>query len=146
MKRDRRRARSVALITLYEVECAKHAPGEVLSRHLENKTNLGVDTSEFLVRLVNGTLKLSGELDQLIAECAPEWPVEELAILDRNIIRMAIWEFAVSGETPIKVAINEAVELAKRFGSTSAPAFVNGVLGTLAARQEEISQRLRTGK
>jgi N utilization substance protein B len=62
--------------------------------------------------------------------------------VDRNILRLALWEFAVSGETPMKVAINEAVELAKRFGSDSAPRFVNGVLGTLADREDEIRRQL----
>jgi N utilization substance protein B len=69
--------------------------------------------------------------------------VDELAILDRNILRLALWEFAASGETPLKVAINEAVELAKRFGSDSSARFVNGVLGTLADREGEIRRQLQ---
>jgi N utilization substance protein B len=68
--------------------------------------------------------------------------VDELAVVDRNILRMALWELAVSGETPLKVAINEAVELAKRYGSDSAPRFVNGVLGSLAEREEELRRQL----
>ena len=77
----------------------------------------------------------------VIASCAPEWPVEELAVLDRNILRLALWEFAIAGETPLKVAINEAVELAKRFSSDSAPRFINGVLGTLAQREGDIRRQ-----
>jgi N utilization substance protein B len=82
-------------------------------------------------------------LDQFIAEHAPEWPLEQVAIVDRNILRIALWEFAVYGKTPIKVVINEAVELAKVYGSDSTPRFVNGVLGSLANRQNEIQQSLR---
>jgi N utilization substance protein B len=92
--------------------------------------------------LVLGTLENRHTLDQLIAESAPEWPVDELAIIDRSILRLALWELGASEDTPIKVAINEAVELAKRFGSDSAPRFVNGVLGNLANRENEIRQRL----
>ena len=80
------------------------------------------------------------ELDSFIAEHAPEWPLDQVAIVDRNILRIALWEFAVNGDTPIKVAINEAVELAKTFGSDSSPRFINGVLGSLAARENEIRQ------
>ena len=82
------------------------------------------------------------ELDHFIAEHAPEWPLQQVALIDRNILRIALWEFAVSENIPIKVAINEAVELAKEFGSDSSPRFVNGVLGSLAPRQNEIRQSL----
>ena len=71
----------------------------------------------------------------MVAESAPEWPINELAVIDRNILRLALWELLIWGETPVKVAINEAVELAKRYGSDSAPRFVNGVLGTLVGRR-----------
>jgi N utilization substance protein B len=86
---------------------------------------------------------LTGTLDQIIAQYAPEWPLEQIAAIDRNIMRMALWEFAVYHHTPIKVVINEAVELAKQFGSDSAPRFVNGVLGALADHQHEIRQALK---
>lgn len=81
-------------------------------------------------------------LDQFIAEHAQEWPLDQVSIIDRNIIRIALWEFAVYKETPIKVAINEAVELAKIYGSDSTPRFVNGVLGSLSERQNDIQQAL----
>jgi N utilization substance protein B len=132
MKHQRRRARALALQVLYEVDCANHIPGEVIGRYLEENPGLGEDGADFLRRSVAGTLQAVPTLDGLIAGCAPEWPVDELAVLDRNILRLALWEFRVSQETPMKVAINEAVELAKRYSSDSAPRFVNGVLGTLA--------------
>lgn len=89
--------------------------------------------------MVDGVLPLRAELDGYIAEHAPEWPIDQISIVDRNLVRIAMWEFAVNQETPVKVAINEAVELAKSFGSDSAPRFVNGVLGSLAERQNEIN-------
>jgi N utilization substance protein B len=135
MKRERRRARSLALQALYEIDCVGHAPDEVLQRILEQNDTLSQEAVEFLERVVRGTLSATEALDRLVAECAAEWPVDELAVIDRNILRLAVWEFVLSGETPVKVAINEAVELAKRFGSDSTPRFVNGVLGTLAARE-----------
>lgn len=132
MKHERRRARSLALQILYEVDCVGHPVEEVLARRLGNNESLSDEAVEFIRRLVLGTLKTKSDVDAMIAKCAPEWPVEELAVIDRNILRLALWEFNISGETPVKIAINEAVELAKRFSSDSSPRFINGVLGTLA--------------
>ncbi len=142
MKHGRRAARRLALQVLYEADCAEHRAEEIVERQLKLHPNLGAEAGGFLRRAVQGTLAQSEELDSLIADCAPEWPVEELAIIDRNILRLALWEFVVSGETPVKVAINEAVELAKRYGSDSAPRFINGVLGTLAARSAKSSGKV----
>lgn len=125
----------MALQILYEVDCAGHKPEEVFANRLENAGNIGEEAKDFVRRMVEGTYESTDELDQLIASCAPEWPVEELAVLDRNILRLALWEITISKETPLKVAINEAVELAKRFSSDSAPRFINGVLGTLSRRE-----------
>ena len=86
----------------------------------------------FARELITGVMKHQAELDELIQHYAPEWPVDQMAVVDRNVLRIAIYEFSISKATPIKVAINEAVELAKLFGSDSAPRFVNGVLGALA--------------
>ena len=146
MKRERRRARSLALQALYEVDSVDHPTEEVIAFHLENNESLGEEAQAFMQRVVLGTLEYASKLDDLIASCAPEWPVDELAILDRNILRLALWEFAAAGETPLKVAINEAVELAKRFGSDSSARFVNGVLGTLADREGEIRRQLQHNK
>jgi N utilization substance protein B len=146
MKRERRRARSLALQALYEVDSVDHPTEEVIAFHLEKNESLGEEAQAFMQRLVLGTIEYAPKLDDLIASCAPEWPVDELAILDRNILRLALWEFAATGETPLKVAINEAVELAKRFGSDSSARFVNGVLGTLADREGEIRRQLQQNK
>lgn len=85
----------------------------------------------FALGLVQGVLENKAQLDQLIGTFASEWPVEQMSIVDRNVLRIAMFEFLIDGGTPPKVAINEAVELAKLFGSDSSPRFVNGVLGTL---------------
>jgi N utilization substance protein B len=140
MKRERRRVRILALQALYEIDCVGHPAEEVIARYLEENTTLSKDALDFFRTLVLCTLESKEELDQFIAQCAPDWPVEELAIIDRSILRIALWELAASGDTPMKVAINEAVELAKRFGSDNAPRFVNGVLGTVAANEALIHQ------
>jgi N utilization substance protein B len=137
--KPRTRARALALQVLYEVDIASHSPAEVLKTRLE-ETPLAHDLAEFARQIIFGILPLAHELDQLIARYAPEWPLDQIAAIDRNILRMALWEFAFFHETPIKVAINEAVELAKHYGSDSAPRFVNGVLGSLAEHQNEIKQ------
>jgi N utilization substance protein B len=140
--KPRTRARSLALQVLYEVDVAKHSPADIYKLRLED-TPLSNELSEFARQIIFGVLPLTTTLDQIIAKYAPEWPLEQIAAIDRNILRMALWEFAVFHETPIKVAINEAVELAKQFGSDSAPRFVNGVLGALADHQHEIQQTIQ---
>lgn len=142
-KRERRLARTLALKSLYEIDAVGHKAGAVLARHIEENPSLSEPSAQFLRRIVIGTLELAEKLDDLIALTAPEWPVDQLAIIDRNILRVALWEFAVSNETPIKVAINEAVEIAKDYGSDSSSRFINGVLGTLADRENEIRQQLQ---
>ena len=132
MKRERRRARSQALQALYEIDSVGHPADEVLIRYGED---LSPEANEFMRKVVRGTLESEEEVDELLAESAPQWPVDELAVIDRNILRLSIWELLIWRETPVKVAINEAVELAKRYGSDSAPRFVNGVLGTLVSRR-----------
>jgi N utilization substance protein B len=136
--KGRRRARVVALQALYEIDCVSHPPSVVLYRHL-SEDNLTPIYASFARHLVNGVLTHQDILDGFIHEHAPEWPIEQMAYIDRNILRMAIFEFAIDGRTPVKVAINEAVELAKRFGSDSAPRFVNGVLGSMVERIDTIS-------
>jgi len=137
--KPRTRARALALQVLYEVDIANHLPGEVFQARLE-ETPLSDELAEFARQIIFGILPIAHELDQLIAKYAPEWPLDQIAAIDRNILRMSLWEFAVFHETPIKVAINEAVELAKQYGSDSAPRFVNGVLGSLAEHLHEIKQ------
>jgi len=139
--KPRTRARSVALQALYEIDIAGHPPGQVLQERIED-AELDDNLAKFCRAIVLGIVPITVELDGYIAEHAPEWPLEQVAIIDRNIIRIALWEFAIYSKTPIKVAINEAIEMAKSYGSDSTPRFVNGVLGSLASRQNEIKQAL----
>jgi N utilization substance protein B len=140
--KPRTRARSVALQALYEIDLAGHPPGIVLEERILD-SELEASLAEFARQIVMGVHPLAVQLDHFIAQHAPEWPLDQIAIIDRNILRIALWEIAVSDETPIKVAINEAIELSKTYGSDSTPRFVNGVLGSLAARQVEIQQAFR---
>lgn len=139
--KPRTRARALALQVLYEVDIANHPPGEIYKLRMD-ESPLSDDLAEFARQIIFGVLPLTNTLDHLIANYAPEWPLDQIAAIDRNILRMALWEFAVYGETPLKVAINEAVELAKLYGSDSAPRFINGVLGALADHQAEIHQAI----
>jgi len=139
----RTKARSVALQVLYEVDQIEtHLPGEVLAFRLE-ETPLENQLDRFVEQIIFGVLPMREKLDEFIAAHAPEWPLDQVAIIDRNILRIALWEFAVYGKTPLKVAINEAIELAKLYGSDSAARFVNGVLGSLAARENDVRQILQ---
>lgn len=138
--KPRTRARSIALQVLYETDIAStHLPGDVLRLRLE-ESPLSDDLAEFSRQIIFGVLPLTQDLDQLISKYAPEWPLDQIAAIDRNILRIAFWEFAIHRETPVKVAINEAVELAKQYGSDSAPRFINGVLGALVDHEHEINQ------
>jgi transcription antitermination protein NusB len=141
----RTRARSVALQALYEIDMTGHPPVQVLQDRLEDEPSTE-ELAEFIRQIIFGVYPLRDKLDQVIARYAPEWPLDQIAAIDRNILRIAAWEFAVGRDTPVKVAINEAVELAKAFGSDSAPRFVNGVLGSLADHQNEITQYLNTAR
>ena len=141
--RNRRPARNVALQALYELDCTAHTVDDVMEGRLEADP-LHDDLRQFAFQLVNGVLQYKERMDVVIQQYAAEWPLAQMAIVDRNILRMAIYEFAVLSETPIKVAINEAIELAKDFGSDSTSRFINGVLGSLAAHETEL--RIELGK
>ncbi|NMC78339.1 MAG: transcription antitermination factor NusB [Chloroflexi bacterium] len=139
--KSRTKARGIALQVLYEVDLTGHQPVLSLDQRLEEEP-LELALADFSRQIVFGVLPIVEKLDKLISQHAPEWPLDQVAIIDRNILRIALWEFAVSNCTPVKVAINEAIELAKLYGSDSTPRFVNGVLGSLAARQNEVKQAL----
>jgi N utilization substance protein B len=140
--KPRTRARSVALQALYEIDLTGHAPAKVMEERFA-EASLDEKLSEFARQIVLGVLQMVDKLDHFIAQHAPEWPLDQVATIDRNILRIALWEIATNNQTPIKVAINEAVELGKVFGSDSTPRFVNGVLGSLAERQNEIIRVFR---
>ena len=128
--RVRRHARVVAFQTLYEVFTVGHDPHITFAQRLGDGA-LPTSGIEFARSLVEGVTEHLGDLDRIIGRIAPEWPVQQLAPVDRSILYIATYEITVAREAPVKVAINEAVELAKTFGSESSQRFVNGALGAL---------------
>lgn len=141
--KSRTKARSLALQALYEADISGHSAAIAIEERLMDEP-LENNLANFARQIVFGVLPLIIRLDDLIAQHAPEWPMDQVAVVDRNILRIALWEFAVAKVTPIKVAINEAIEMAKIYGSDSTPRFVNGVLGSLATRQDEIQNSFGT--
>ncbi len=126
----RRKARTVALQVLFEVDSVGHDPEAALGWLLEEAA-LPPGAAPFARELVSGVLENKKRLDETIGAHAPAWPVEQLSIVDRNILRLAIFEILLDNKVPLKAAINEAVELAKTFGSDNSPRFINGVLGSI---------------
>jgi N utilization substance protein B len=132
MTGGRRKARSIALQALYEIDSVQHDPDEILT-HLQAEADLSEENFSFARELVEGVLRYKDKLDAQIQRYAPAWPIEQIAFIDRNILRLAIFEILIDNKIPVKVAINEAVELAKNFGSDSSSKFINGVLGAVSA-------------
>ena len=127
--RQRRRARTLAFQTLYEVDLTGHRPAEVLDR-LAGEIHANPAVVDYARHLVAGVAQHRAEIDGRIARHAPAWPVNQMAAIDRNLLRLGIFEAIYNSTTiPVGVAINEAVELAKLYGSESSSRFVNGVLG-----------------
>ena len=123
-------ARAVALQVLYESDGTRHDPNRSIKRRAaEHK--LSRPAANFARHIVAGVLANGDRLDAIIGSHAPSWPLEQMAVVDRNILRVAVYEIIEGKETPAKVAINEAVELGKVYGSESTPKFVNGVLGSV---------------
>ena len=131
----RRRGRVLALQALYEMDTAGHPPLETVAR-LSQESRPPKGAVSFGQKLVSGVGQHRKEIDAVIHRHAPAWPVEQLPVIDRSLLRIALFEILFNQETPCKVAINEAVELAKSFGGESSPKFVNGVLGSVVAEQD----------
>lgn len=140
MSANRHLGRIIALQTLYEqdfrVECgdANFKLAEVLSRNIKRYQGT-VDDQEFIEELVKGVDKHQKQLDEELQPIAPEWPIDQIARMDRIVLRMGLWELKHSKGVPPKVVINEAVELAKAFGGDNSSKFINGVLGTILKQQ-----------
>ncbi|OGZ35848.1 MAG: transcription antitermination factor NusB [Candidatus Portnoybacteria bacterium RIFCSPLOWO2_01_FULL_43_11] len=121
--------------SLYEWDFWKKNPAkleEIVNRNIE-EFGPGIEDAQFIWNLVNGVIKHLDKLDKIIEKSAPEWPIEQITIVDRNVLRIGLFEllFGNREEVPPKVAINEAIELAKTFGGESSGKFINGVLGTI---------------
>lgn len=141
MASNRHLGRIIALQTLYEeefrIECEDKAfkLSDVLERNIARYADM-VDDREFILKLVEGVDSKKQELDALLQPIAPDWPIEQIARMDRIVLRIGAYELTFGGDVPPKVVINEAVELAKAFGGENSSKFVNGVLGTLLRKHE----------
>ncbi len=143
MASNRHLGRIVALQTLYELDFRIGLKEENLDRQAVLDRNIArysevVGDQAFVADLVNGVLKEAPQIDILLQPLAPEWPIDQIARVDRVVLRMGVWEMQHSDNVPVRVVINEAVELAKEFGADNASKFVNGVLGS-AVKQLGIS-------
>jgi len=131
MKGARHKAREVALQVLYEIDSVGHNPEEAMN-HVLSRMEASGDIKLFARELINGVIQNREQLDQNIRDFAPAWPLDQISLIDRNILRLAIFEILHENKIPVKVAINEAVELAKTFGSNNSSRFINGVLGSVS--------------
>ena len=149
---SRRQARVLAFLVLYEVDIAHHAPAAVLQRILDEQAHpeatfdgddvgsltgpVSQEAIDYARDLIGGVLRHREEIDTVIQERAPAWPLRQMSAVDRTVLRLGLYECCYQhGMVPIKVAINEAIEVAKLFGSDSLPRFVNGVLGSVVAAE-----------
>ena len=124
--------RALALKALYEFDSVGHDLDQTVTRLL-TEGEPSEENAAFARELVNGVIQNREVIDRNIQNFAPAWPIEQIPVVDRNILRLAIFEILLDNRVPVKVAINEAVELAKTFGSDSSSKFVNGVLGSVSA-------------
>ena len=139
MAATRRLSRELALQALYEMDVGGHEPTQALERLLV-QMSVKASLADFSRALLKGVLERREEIDRAIEKAAPARPAEQLSPVDRNILRIAIREFLVDNLTPASAAINEAVELAKKYGSDSSSKFINGVLGTVSAPRRAVTQ------
>jgi N utilization substance protein B len=138
---ERSVARRVALQILYEVDAAHHKMGEVIASRLQEQP-VARKVEKYVRRLVQGVVENRGRLDAHIAKFAVEFPLDQVAIIDRNILRMAVYEVAAPSPPPISVIIAEAIELANLFGAEGSTRFVNGVLGAMVSGGDEDIRQL----
>jgi N utilization substance protein B len=131
MKGSRHKSREVALQVLYEIDSVGHGSEEAINSIL-SRVEVSEDIAKFAKELIDGVMQSREKLDQSIRDFAPAWPLDQMSIVDRNILRIAIFEIMQNNSIPVKVAINEAVELAKTYGSNNSSKFVNGVLGSVS--------------
>lgn len=134
---ERTIARRIAVQVLYEIDSVDHPAGEVVSAHLDfNQPSRKV--ASYVRWLVEGVVEHHGQIDRVIKYFAPEFPLSQVALVDRNVLRIAIFEMVLDARVPVGAAITEAVELAKLYGSDGSPRFVNGVLGAVASETETV--------
>ena len=137
---QRHRARVAAFQVLYELEVAPQHAGDAALARLLTEVPLPAEAARFAQELVTGVASHQAAIDDRIRGAAPAWPLDQMPKVDISILRLAIFEILFDNRTPLKAAINEAVELAKQFGGESSPRFVNGVLGAIAANSASSGQ------
>ena len=133
--KNRRLARKLVLQVLYEVDCANHNWEDAMMRHISN-LKLSRDASDFARCMLQQVIAKQDSIDDIICEFAPAWPISQMGMIDRSLLRMAICELGLDNGSQEKIVINEAVELAKEFGSDNSYKLVNGVLGSIGTRQK----------
>ncbi|MFA6135893.1 MAG: transcription antitermination factor NusB [Candidatus Paceibacterota bacterium] len=136
-------ARSIVLQSLYEWDFSEKSSDlvAIVQRNMD-EFGPGINEPEFVWKLVNGIVQRISEVDKIISTSAIEWPFEQISLIDRNVLRIGVYElvFADRNEVPYKVAINESIELAKNYGGINSGKFVNGVLGTVFKHLEEVEK------
>ena len=141
-------ARTIVLQSLYEWDFYNRETDltAIIERNL-NEFGPGIDEPDFVWRIAKGVIEHLKELDATISRVAPEWPLHQIAIVDRNVLRIGLYElqYADQDEVPPKVAINEAIEIAKNYGGQNSPKFVNGVLGTIYREMETAGKIKKQG-
>ena len=148
MASNRHLGRIVSLQTLYEYDFRQSdgvTSSEILDRNLLEFEDT-IEDKAFVHDVVDGVIKHSAEIDGLIGPAAPEWPVDQIARIDKIVLRIGVYELMGKKDVPPKVAINEAVELAKAFGGENSSKFVNGVLGTIYRSSDLYEQEAETQK
>lgn len=141
---ERSAARRLALQVLYEVDCAHHPIVTAMTARLQEEP-VSRKAEKYVHRLVQGVTENLATLDTFIQRFASEWPLDQVAIIDRNILRMAVFELAVQTTTSVSVIIAEAIDLANLFGAEGSTRFVNGVLGAMVANDESLVRQLLAG-
>lgn len=131
MPGKRHQAREVALQALFELDTVGHATAETVGR-LCKSMKVSAEAGRFAEELVAGVKENQASIDETISKTAPAWPLDQIAAIDRNILRLAIYEILIDNKVPMRAAINEAIELAKQFGGDTSPKFINGVLGSVS--------------
>lgn len=139
--RERSTARWLALQVLYEIDSTDHPRGEVMSHHLQHYS-LQEKTRKYTYTLVNGVLDDLERLDMIAQTVAQEYPLDTIAVIDRNILRIAIFEYAMLRDLPVGVVVDEAVWLSTEFGADTSPRFINGVLGAIFRNEERLTAML----
>ncbi len=139
---NRHLARSIAMQTLFEWDFRGQPTAALpaIAQHNVEEFGPGLEEKEFVNELIGEVIKYQKELDEMIAKYAPNWPIEQITIVDRNILRIGLYELKFAPNIPPKVAINEAIELAKSFGGPASGKFVNGVLGAIYKDMPEVEK------